>query len=267
MCETSSWWTPPSVKSSLFSGFLVWGRFGKNLPCRDAAPLTFVCVRFFKWQTHLGTSCDGVPLGKSGSKAECALPPLSFRLGKYTTDGKTQIEVIHIFEFSSILPFETYLLLFLCSAVKLLSSSSTFLLRLSFNTLRTLSLEQGSAGLLGRPAQLRWSTLDAHTQMETKSFWWPKLQRWNLMTHTKKKWSIEGCRMKWKRLYANNLRQYLSEQKDLGLLWWSGLAIFTVTGPRTPGELRGVRTLFFLKPSHLTRGRTPTGETPGCCNG
>lgn len=130
----------------------------------------------------LGTSCDGVPLGKSGSKAECALPPLSLRL-----------------------------LLFLCSVVKLLSSSSTFLLRVSLNTLRTLSLEQGSTGLLGRPAQLRWSTL--------------------------------------------------------GLLWWSGLAIFTVTGLRTPGELRGVRMLFFLKPSHLTGGRTPTEETPGCCNG
>lgn len=70
-----------------------------------------------------------------------------------------------------------------------------------------------------------------------------------------------------KRLYTNNLRQYLSEHKDLGLLWWSGLAIFTVTGLRTPGELRGVRMLFFLKPSHLTRGRTPTDETPGCCKG
>lgn len=42
---------------------------------------------FFNDKTHLGTSCDGVPLGKSGSKAECALPPLSLRLRKYTTDG------------------------------------------------------------------------------------------------------------------------------------------------------------------------------------
>lgn len=74
----------------------------------------------------LGTSCDGVPLGKRGSKAECALPPLSLRL-----------------------------LLLFCSLVKLLSSSSTSLLRLSFSTLRTLSLEHGSAGALGRPAQLR----------------------------------------------------------------------------------------------------------------
>lgn len=129
-----------------------------------------------------GTSCDGVPLGKRGPKAECALPPLSLRL-----------------------------LLLLCSVVKLLSSSSTSLLRLSFKTLRTLSLEQGSAGVLGSPAQLRW------------------------------------CK--------------------LGLLWWSGRAIFTVTGLRTAGGLRGLRTFFFLKPSHLTGGRTPTDETPGCCRG
>lgn len=130
----------------------------------------------------LGTSCDGVPLGKRGSKAECALPPLSLRL-----------------------------LLLFCSVVKLLSSSSTSLLRLSFNTLRTLSLEQGSTGALGSPAQLRWS--------------------------------------------------------KLGELWWSGLAIFTVTGLRTAGELRGLRIFFFLKPSHLTGGRTPTDEKPGCCRG
>lgn len=129
----------------------------------------------------LGTSCDGVPLGKRGSKAECALPPLSLRL-----------------------------LLLFCSVVKFLSSSCTSLLRLSFNTLRTLSLEQGSAGALGSPAQLRWS--------------------------------------------------------KLGELW-SGLAIFTVTGLRAAGEFRGLRMLFFLKPSHLTGGRTPTEETPGCCRG
>lgn len=43
--------------------------------------------------------------------------------------------------------------------MKFNSSSSTSLLRLSFNTLRTLSLEQGSAGALGRLAQLRWSKL------------------------------------------------------------------------------------------------------------
>lgn len=129
----------------------------------------------------LGTSCDGVPLGKTDSKAEWALPPLSLRL-----------------------------LLLLCSVVKLLSSSSTSLLRLSFNTLRTLSLEQGSGGALGSPAQL------------------------------------SCCK--------------------LGELW-SGLAIFTVTGLRAAGELRGLRMFFFLKPSHLTGGRTPTDETPGCCRG
>lgn len=129
----------------------------------------------------LGTSCDGVPFGNRGSNAECALPPLSLRL-----------------------------LLLFCSAMKLLSSSSTSLLRLSFNTLRTLSLEQGSAGVLESPAQLRWS--------------------------------------------------------KLGLLW-SGLAILTVTGLRAAGEFRGLRMLFFLKPSHLTGGRTPTDETPGCCRG
>lgn len=78
----------------------------------------------------LGTSCDGVPLGKRRSKAECALPPLSLRL-----------------------------LLLFCSVVKLLSSSSTSLLRLSFNTRRTLSLEQGSAGALAKLVQLRWSKL------------------------------------------------------------------------------------------------------------
>lgn len=130
----------------------------------------------------LGTSCDGVPLGRRGPKAECALPPLSLRL-----------------------------LLLFCSVAKVLSSSSTSLLRLSFNTLRTLSLEQGSAEALGSPAQLRWS--------------------------------------------------------KLGVLWWSGLAIFTVTGLRTAGELRGLRTFFFRKPSHLTGGRTPTEETPDCCRG
>lgn len=59
----------------------------------------------------------------------------------------------------------------------------------------------------------------------------------------------------------------LCECGDLGLLWWSGLAIFTVTGLRTAGKLRGLRTFFFLKPSHLTGGRTPTDETPGCCRG
>lgn len=130
----------------------------------------------------LGTSCDGVPFGKRGPKAECALPPLSLRL-----------------------------LLLLCSVMKLLSSSSTSLLRLSFKTLRTLSLEQGSTGALGCPAALKWS--------------------------------------------------------KLGVLWWSGRAIFTVTGLRTAGELRGLRTFFFLKPSQLTGGRTPTDEAPGCCRG
>ncbi len=56
-------------------------------------------------------------------------------------------------------PSVWYLLLLFCSVVRLLSSSSTSLLRLSFNTLRTLSLEQGSTGALGSPAQLRWSKL------------------------------------------------------------------------------------------------------------
>lgn len=62
-----------------------------------------------------------------------------------------------------------YLLLLLCSVVKLLSSSSTSLLRLSFNTLRTLSLEQGSTGALGSPAQLRWSKLK--TEQVTIQLW------------------------------------------------------------------------------------------------
>lgn len=128
-----------------------------------------------------GTSCDGAPLGSRDPKAEFALPPLSLRL-----------------------------LLLLCSVVKLLSSSSTSLLRLSFNTLRTLSLEQGSAWLLESPIQL-WS--------------------------------------------------------KLGELRWSGLAILTVTGLRTPGEFLGLSMFFFLKPSHLTGGKTPTDETPGCCSG
>lgn len=37
---------------------------------------------FVKFKTHLGTSCDGVPLGKTDSKARGVLPPLSLRLGK-----------------------------------------------------------------------------------------------------------------------------------------------------------------------------------------
>ena len=59
----------------------------------------------------------------------------------------------------------------------------------------------------------------------------------------------------------------LYECRDLGELWLSGLAIFTVTGLRTAGEFRGLRMFFFLKPSHWTGGRTPTDETPGCCRG
>lgn len=144
---------------------------------REAIPL----FRF----PGLGTSCDGVPLGRRGSKAECALPPLSLRR-----------------------------LLLFCSVVELLSSSSTSLLRLSFSTLRTLSLEQGSTGALGSPAQLRWSKLG--------ELWW----------------------------------------------WWSGRAIFTVTGLRTAREFRGLRMFLFLKPkSHWTGGRTPTEEAPCCCKG
>lgn len=78
----------------------------------------------------LGTSWDDVPLGRRGSKADCVLPPLSLRL-----------------------------LLLFCSDVKLLSSSSTSLLRLSFSTLRTLSLEQGSVSAWGSSRKLKWSKL------------------------------------------------------------------------------------------------------------
>lgn len=67
----------------------------------------------------LGMSWGEVPFGSSGSKADCALPPLSLRL-----------------------------LLLLCCSVKL-RSSSTSLLRLSFSTFRTLSLEQGSTSETG----------------------------------------------------------------------------------------------------------------------
>lgn len=66
----------------------------------------------------LGMSWAEVPLGRRGSKADCALPPLSLRL-----------------------------LLLLC--VSRLRSSSTSLFLLSFSTFRTLSLEQGSASALG----------------------------------------------------------------------------------------------------------------------
>lgn len=106
-------------------------------------------------KTHLGTRCDGVPLGKRRSKAECALPPLSLRLRKQEDDHNEITPIFGLCQSCSA-PSQTYLLLFLCSA---LSSSSTFLLRLSFNTLRTLSLEQGSTGDFGRPAHLRWSML------------------------------------------------------------------------------------------------------------
>lgn len=56
------------------------------------------------------------------------------------------------------------------------------------------------------------------------------------------------------------------ECSNLGLLWL-GLAIFTVTGLWVAEELRGLRMFFFLKPSHLTGGKTPTDEAPGCCRG
>lgn len=63
-----------------------------------------------------------------------------------------------------------------------------------------------------------------------------------------------------------NEQTKLSLCTNLGLLR-SGRAIFTVTGLWAAGELRGLKMFFCLKPSHLTGGRTPTEDRPGCCRG
>lgn len=47
----------------------------------------------------------------------------------------------------------------------------------------------------------------------------------------------------------------------------SGLAIFTVTGLWTAGELRWVRTFFLQNPSHFAGGITPMGDVPVCWRG